>query len=103
MPHNRKRLLHERFLKDFRFWPVISLMGPRQCGKSFFLQNLLWSKSRFDYVTLDRAAQRETATRNPELFLQGFSKRPLVIDEAQKAPPIFDEIKAVIDERRKPG
>ncbi len=104
MPHLRNRLILHPVQKLLRFWPVISLLGPRQCGKSTFLRDLLFKSTHsFDWVTLDKKADRKLANDNPELFLNRFEKSTLVIDEAHKAPELFDEIKSKVDEKRIPG
>jgi predicted AAA+ superfamily ATPase len=54
-------------------------------------------------VSLDKAFQRRAAAENPELFLKGNSESTLVVDEIQKVPELFDEIKAMVDEQRRPG
>ncbi len=48
-------------------------------------------------------ASRDSAQRNPESFLTQFETEPIIIDEAHKAPALFDEIKAAVDEDRRPG
>jgi predicted AAA+ superfamily ATPase len=103
MPHLRKRSVEGVVRKSLSFWPATSLLGPRQCGKSTFLRELLTLEPPADWVSLDRKADRKLANENPELFLSRFAARPLIIDEAHKAPDLFDELKAEIDEHRKPG
>ena len=103
MAHKRLRLLKQNFLKHTKVWPVVSLLGPRQCGKSTFLRDLTWPKDTFTYLTLDNASTRRRAIENPELFLSESERLPFVVDEIQKAPELFDEIKAVVDQKRVPG
>ncbi|MBI1859708.1 MAG: AAA family ATPase [Deltaproteobacteria bacterium] len=103
MPHLRQRQIKKSLQKALSYWPAVAVLGPRQCGKSTFLRDLIWKPKQFTYLSLDQIAHRSRAQSNPELFLSGIEIFPLVIDEAQKAPPLFDEIKAVIDRRRIPG
>ena len=102
MAHLRKRFITEHFQKLLKFWPVISLLGPRQSGKSTLLNDILPYGQKKQYVSLDKKALRTLANNNPEVFLNQF-EIPLVIDEAHKAPDLFDEIKAVVDQNRRPG
>ncbi len=55
------------------------------------------------YFSLDKKELRTFAESKPHSFLMQTEERPLVIDEAQKAPDLFDEIKSLVDEKRKPG
>lgn len=105
MPHHHKRHILPEVLRKLKFSPVVSLQGPRQCGKSFFARELLQPHfEKFLYVTLDFKEQRAFAQTNPGSFLARYEdKAPLAIDEVQKAPDLFDEIKASVDQHRVPG
>ena len=95
MPHSRDRYLTKLLAKSLRFWPVVCLVGARQVGKSTLLRNL----KGYEYSTLDDSGLNELATRNPRALLNP----PCIIDEAQKAPRLFDEVKLDVDHQRVPG
>jgi hypothetical protein len=59
--------------------------------------------SSTDFKTLDTRETRQLADQNPRIFLESTNKKHLIIDEVQKVPHLFDEMKAVVDENRKPG
>ncbi len=103
MAHLRNRALVSIFRKKMKLWPAVCLFGPRQCGKTTFLKDIIFADAKLSYFTFDKSAIRRTATKNPEAFLSTVGVWPLVIDEAQKVPEVFDEIKALIDEKRIPG
>jgi predicted AAA+ superfamily ATPase len=103
MAHLRSRLVEREVRKQLKFWPILTVFGPRQSGKSTFLRELLLSPNQFTYVNLDRIQAREAARNNPEQFLTQLEREPIVIDEAHKCPDLFDEIKATVDEDRRPG
>ena len=87
-----------------KFSPVVSIQGPRQCGKSYFARELLPQNfKKAMYFSLDKKELRTYAESKPHSFLMQTEGRPLVIDEAQKAPDLFDEIKSLVDEQRVPG
>lgn len=54
------------------------------------------------YVTLDNTAVRDLAQRDPVLFFQTY-KPPILIDEVQKAPELFEQIKIMCDESDEKG
>lgn len=54
------------------------------------------------YVTLDDLDQREIAQTDPALFLQ-MHKPPVIIDEVQYAPQLFNYIKIAVDREKEPG
>lgn len=105
MPHNRKRHILSLFLKKLRFARVISIQGARQTGKSFFARHLVSQNlPHAIYRSLDQATDRRFANTNPDTFLKRFDgAMPLIIDEAQKAPDLFDAVKLAVDEDPKPG
>lgn len=80
------------------------LLGPRQCGKSTLFAALFNQNTRhampYQEVTLDDLQLRTLANQDPALFLQQFPP-PLLIDEAQYAPPLFFELKKYIDQQKK--
>ncbi len=92
-------------MKKLRFSRVVSLQGARQTGKSFLARHLLRADlPHARYVSLDSKADRDQAEHLPDTFLQRYEEaKPLIIDEAQKAPNIFDAIKLKVDESPRPG
>ncbi len=83
-----------------RQFPVLLLTGPRQVGKTTFLQHLCEKKRK--YVTLDDPALRNLAREDPVLFLQRFAP-PVLIDEIQYAPALLPHIKMIVDAKKKTG
>ncbi len=102
--HVRPRFALDLLAKKTTFSPVVSIQGPRQCGKSFLARELLPSRLKNTlYFSLDKKEIRHFAEANPALFLRQGEKKTFIIDEVQKAPDLFDEIKADVDENRIPG
>lgn len=81
-------------------FPVLLLTGPRQVGKTTFLQHIREKERR--YVTLDDPTLRTLAVEDPALFLGRF-KPPVLIDEIQYAPQLLPLIKMAVDQERTPG
>jgi len=85
-----------RLLKGF---PVVTVTGPRQSGKTTLVRALLPERP---YVSLESPAQREFARQRPAEFLQQFP-HGAVIDEAQHAPELFSEMQGVVDSAARMG
>ena len=79
--------------------PVVVITGARQVGKSTMLKTVF---PDINYVSLSRPLVRESAKESPSLFFE-LNKPPLVVDEIQKAGELFDYIKDIVDENKKPG
>lgn len=79
-------------------FPCTILTGPRQVGKSTLLVNE-YGKNGYSYVSLDDTSQKMLAKNDPKTFLL-MHPYPLIIDEAQKAVELFDEIARIVNEKR---
>jgi len=99
MPHARSRFALSSVEKLAKFWPVVGVIGLRQVGKTTLTLDLAQTAEQ---VSLDEDQAREEADSAPGVFL---SRRhePLLIDEVQKAPKLFDAIKLSVDRKRRPG
>lgn len=94
------RTLERFFRKADRQFPVLLVTGPRQVGKTTFVQHACAANRT--YLTLDDPALRSLAKEDPALFLQRF-RPPMLVDEFQYAPELLPHIKMEVDRRRKPG
>jgi predicted AAA+ superfamily ATPase len=104
MPHHRDRFILPIVVKRVKSSPVTTIQGARQTGKSFLVRELLKkSFSKLEYRTFDSAIEQRFAFTNPEVYLRSQEALPFVIDEAQKVPQIFDAVKLIVDEARKPA
>ena len=82
-----------RILRLLQGFPVVTVTGPRQSGKTTLVRTLLPDRP---YVSLEAPAQREFARQRPAEFLRQFPDGA-VIDEAQHAPELFSEMQGVVD------
>jgi len=80
-------------------FPVISLTGIRQCGKSTLLRKCF---PDYRYVSLEDLDIRQLAKDDPRGFLQNFGTK-IIIDEAQNAPHLFSYIQTIVDEKNESG
>jgi predicted AAA+ superfamily ATPase len=78
---------------------AIILTGPRQVGKSTMLKTVL---KGVKYISLDNPTVRAGAVENPTSFLE-IHKAPIIIDEIQKVPKLFEYIKEKVDDTGKKG
>lgn len=93
------RSMEEIALKMAGWFPVVSVTGPRQSGKSTLVRKVF---SEYDYVNLENIDTREAALADPVGFIRDRPQR-LVINEAQLAPELFNMIQVVSDETGEAG
>lgn len=74
-------------------YPIVTLVGPRQSGKSTLLRNAF---SDYRYVSLEDLDMREFALNDPRGFLSTYSSR-VIIDEAQNVPSLFSYLQTHVD------
>lgn len=80
-------------------YPVISVMGPRQSGKSTLVKNIFHNKP---YINLEEPDTRLLAHTDPRNFLNQFPDG-VILDEIQNAPELLSYIQVIVDEKQKPG
>jgi predicted AAA+ superfamily ATPase len=76
--------------------PAIALEGPKGVGKTETARR----RARTAYQ-LDDPAQRAIADADPAQVLNG--ERPLLVDEWQRVPPVWDAIRRAVDRDGTPG
>ena len=87
----------ERMKKQFR---VLLITGSRQVGKSTLLKNKLLPE--YDYVTLDDFSDLSIAQKDASLFFKNHPL-PVIVDEVQRAPNLFLQIKLLADNSEEKG
>lgn len=105
MPNLRNRHILQIVKKKLGALPILIIQGARQVGKSFLARELIPEHLKHSkYKTLDLKDDRTFANDNPDSFIASFSKEETgIIDEAQKAPDLFDAVKASVDKDKRPG
>ena len=96
-----KREAERKFREMSNFFKVVLVTGARQVGKTTMLKKLADGTDR-TYVSLDDIMARELAQSDPALFFQKY-KPPVIIDEVQYAPQLFERIKVICDSSEEYG
>lgn len=80
-------------------YPVLTLTGPRQSGKTTLCRHLF---KGLDYVSLEPLDQREYARTDPRGFLNEY-RDGAVIDEIQNVPDLASYLQEEVDRDARPG
>lgn len=94
-----ERALSSKLLDMAAKFPIVSLTGPRQSGKTTLLRHLL---PAYRYVSLEDPVTRQFATEDPNGFLQTYDQR-VIFDEVQRVPGLFSYLQTRVDEQRQMG
>ena len=79
-------------------YPVVTLTGPRQSGKTTLVQALF---ADHRYVSLEAPDVRARAIEDPRSFLAQSDR--LILDEIQRAPELLSYIQGLVDADPRPG
>ena len=88
-----KRTLEKKLIAAAKQYPVVTLTGPRQSGKTTLVRMTF---PDYEYVSLEEPDQRTFALEDPRGFLAQFSDN-VVLDEIQHTPDLFSYIQTIVD------
>ncbi len=92
----KRNLAH--YINDLlRFFPVVIILGVRQCGKTTLSRML---RPGWEYFDLERGRDFEFVTGDFEFFIKEHP-HSVIIDEAQRYPALFQELRSAVDRDRK--
>lgn len=91
------RHIEKQLLKAASEYACITIYGPRQVGKSTVVEYLFGAS--MPKYSMDDIILRSSAKTNPRLFLENIGW-PVIIDEVQKTPELFEQIKINIDKEK---
>lgn len=94
-----ERVLKTKLLDMTTKYPIVTLTGPRQSGKSTLLKT---SFPTYHYVSLEDPDMRLFATEDPRGFLATYPDKT-IIDEVQRVPELFSYIQTHVDKENKEG
>ena len=93
---DKKRILTQKINSLLEMFPVVAIIGPRQCGKSTLVRNL---RPDWKYYDLESPADYQLISSDPEAFFV-LNPEMVIIDEAQQYPDLFKVLRGVIDGKR---
>lgn len=93
------RFLQHKLNALMKKFPVVTLTGPRQSGKSTLLKSAF---PKYRYVSLEDPDMRSLATEDPKGFLATYPDKT-IIDEIQRVPSLFSYLQTHIDNTGKEG
>ena len=93
------RTIAEKIIQYSEQYPVVTITGPRQSGKTTLCKMLF---PDMPYVSLEHPENREYAQSDPKGFLAQFPNQ-VVLDEIQRTPDLLSYIQVLVDESRKTG
>lgn len=93
---DKTRHLHTKIELLLAMFPVVALIGSRQCGKSTLVKQV---RPDWKYYDLESPDDYQLISRDPVNFF-ALNSQQLIIDEAQQYPDVFKVLRGVIDNER---
>lgn len=94
--HTIKRLYFDLIQKYCSYFPIVAIIGVRQCGKTTLLKTLGDEWKLFD---LEKMSDYNYISQDPDLFLR-LNNNKVAIDEAQILPSLFPALRVAVDNDR---
>lgn len=94
-----KRQLESKLRQWAAQYPVVTVTGPRQSGKTTLCRALFADKP---YLSLEDLDNRDFARLDPRGFLAQIPGGA-ILDEIQQAPDLISYIQTLVDEKQQPG
>ena len=93
------RKITPHLLEVAKFFPVVTILGPRQSGKTTLARMVFPNHT---YVNLEDKASRDIAITDPRAFFELY-KPPVIIDEVQRVPELLSTIQVMADATKEKG
>ncbi|TAK43018.1 MAG: ATP-binding protein [Saprospiraceae bacterium] len=97
------RAIEDTLLFHLNHFPATALLGPRQVGKTTLVKALQPRMAKPSvYLDLENPADR-AKINDRTIFLESNRNQTVILDEVQRLPDLFPELRGLIDRQREPG
>jgi len=95
-----KRTIEEKAVFLSKKYPVLTITGPRQSGKTTLVQSVF---PEHLYFTLENPQTRTLLLNDPHGFFVSYKNKKLIIDEIQYIPELLSYLQVITDREKVPG
>lgn len=88
-----ERDISKSIMESIDYYPVVTITGPRQSGKSTLARHLF---ADYFYCSMENPDERSRALNDPRNFLN--RSTGMIIDEVQRTPELLSYIQGIVDE-----
>ncbi len=91
-----RRLAENELQRCADHFPVVTVLGPRQSGKTTLVKSYF---KNYSYINLEDPEFYDLAKNDVNAFFS-MIKGPVILDEVQRIPELLDKIQVIVDERK---
>lgn len=93
------RIINNRLFQALGRQSAVGIIGPRQVGKTTIA---LAAGKKYNSIYLDLESRNDRAKlENPALYLNHHKEKLVILDEIHRMPELFQELRGIIDSRRR--
>ncbi len=97
-----KRKVEDTVCRYLKIFPVVAVLGPRQCGKSTLVKSLVTNWNNSLYLDLQNDPDLSKLDQ-PIYFFESNANKIICLDEIQLVPKLFSILRSVVDNNRQNG
>jgi len=94
-----QRALQVELLSMAKAYPIVTVLGPRQSGKTTLVKETF---SDYPYVSLENLDDRAFAESDPRGFFERYTKG-VILDEIQRLPQLLSYLQGIVDNTPRKG
>jgi len=96
----KKRFLEAKLREASQHFPSVTIIGPRQSGKTVLVRKTL---PHYSYINLEDPEMRSFALEDPRGLISHYLPKGVIFDEVQRVPELLSYIQVIIDQDPRPG
>jgi predicted AAA+ superfamily ATPase len=97
------RNITAKVLELIHNFPVVGIVGPRQVGKTTLVKEMINQiDKKCMYLDLE-LPEDFSKLQDPQIYLEQHEDKCVILDEIQRIPDMFRNLRSLIDRRRDPG
>ncbi len=97
-----QRKIEDTIKQYLRIFPVVAVLGPRQCGKSTLVKQLSQNWEHSIFLDLQNDIDLSKLDQ-PTFFFESNANTIICLDEIQLVPQLFSVLRSVVDKNRQNG
>ncbi|MDF1795662.1 MAG: ATP-binding protein [Coxiellaceae bacterium] len=95
-----KREMTTELLSMANSYPVVTVIGPRQSGKTTLVKECF---PDLPYINLESLDKQQAALEDPQGMIEAYAETGAIFDEIQNVPQLLSCIQVIVDQQDKKG